>query len=56
LIPIIIWSGYFNFEKKSKEGYANLAKEDHFAKVSDNPSQIEGPKGKALQFDGENSV
>ena len=48
--------GYFNFENKSKEGYANLVKEDHFAKVSDNPSEVDGPNGKALQFDGENSV
>ncbi|MDA7653798.1 DUF1553 domain-containing protein [bacterium] len=54
--PDINLTGYFNFEDKSKEGYVNHAKENHHAKVSDNPSQFEGPKGKALQFDGENSI
>ncbi len=48
--------GYFDFEEKQKDGYANQAKEGHFGKVSDNPRQVEGPKGKALLFDGENSI
>ena len=35
--PDINLTGYFNFEDKSKEGYVNHAKENHHAKVSDNP-------------------
>lgn len=48
--------GYFNFEEKQKEGYPNLAKEAHFAKINDSPSEVNGHKGKALLFDGENSI
>ena len=48
--------GYFNFEEKTEQGYPNLVQEDHFAKINDQPSEVEGPKGKALLFDGENSL
>lgn len=48
--------GYFNFETKEEKGYPNLAKEDHFAKINDNPQPVEGNKGQSLVFDGENSI
>jgi len=48
--------GYFSFESREEKGYPNLVKEDHFAKINDNPSQVAGNKGQALLFDGENSV
>ena len=48
--------GQFDFENREEKGYPNLALADHHATLGDQPEVIESPGGKALRFDGENSV
>ena len=48
--------GHFDFETKEEKGYLNLAQADHYASLGDQPESIDGPTGKALRFDGENSA
>jgi hypothetical protein len=48
--------GYFDFEEQHEKGYPNLVKEDHYGKINDQPQALDGPKGKGLLFDGENSI